>query len=188
MGFWIFPIFVVLLAAGLWIGWSVYESKKLDRNIGTYRLISGSNGFYLGGDIPAEHWVRLTAHVIGTRLFYFRGTPNFQLMLESARNALQAPIVNILATPPRDGSEEQGVLSYGGIGLKGGVIGAGTDDDRPARYQREIEGTIRWVLEHEPTAKRARVTLERVINQEGNERLVSLGTVNKRIYKLLESS
>jgi hypothetical protein len=187
MGFWILPIAVVLLAAGLWIGWSIYEDKQLDRQIGTYRLISGAEGFYLGGDIPAEHWVRLTAHVIGTRLFYFRGTPDFDVMLESARSALQSPTINILATPPNDGSEEQGVLSYGGIGLRGS-IGSGVDDDRPVRYQREIEGTIRWVLEHELTAETARVTLGRIINQEGNERLVDLGTVNKRIYKLLQSS
>ena len=187
MGSWIFPILVVVLVAGLWIRWSIYENKKLDRDIGTYRLISGTDGFYLGGDIPPEHWVRLTAHVIGTRLFYFRGTSDFQVMLESARNALQTPTVKILAAPPSDGAEEQGILSYGGIGLKG-VIGSGTDDDRLVRYQREIEGTIRWAIEHELTAEQAIVTLSRVINQEGNERLVSLGEVNKRIYKLLEST
>jgi hypothetical protein len=187
MGFWTFPICVVLLAAGLWIGWWFYEGKKLDRKIGTYRLISGADGFYLGGDIPAEHWVRLTAHVIGTRLFYFRGTPDFQVMLEAARSALQTPTVKILANPPSDGAQEQGVLSYGGIGMKG-TIGAGTDDDRLVRYQREIEGTIRWVLEHELTAETASVTLGRVINQESNERLLDLGAVNKRIYKLLGSS
>jgi hypothetical protein len=188
MGLWLFPIIVVFLAAGLWIGWSVYENKILDRDIGTYRLISGADGFYLGGNIPPEHLVRLTAHVIGTRLFYFRGTSDFQVMLESAHNALQSPTVNILANPPRDGTEEQGVLSYGGIGLKGGVIGSGGDDDRPVRYQREIEGMICLVLEHELTAKKASVTLARVISQEGNERFVSLGAVNKRIYKLLKSS
>lgn len=179
-------IFVILLAVGLWIGWSSYRNNRLDRQIGTYRLITGADGFYLGGDIPAKHWVRLTAHTIGTRLFYFRGTPYFQVMLESARNALQEPTVTILATPPRDGYEEEGILSYRGMGLKG-WIGSSIPDDRPVRYQRQIEGTIRWVLEHELTASTARATLLQVINQESNERLVDLGTVNKRIYKLFGS-
>lgn len=177
MLFWI----VVLLVA-LWMTWQVYQ-KWMNRKIGTYRLISGENFFYLEGDVPAEHWVRLAAHVVGARLFYFRGTQTFDTMVEAAYRALEEPTIEILNASLSNGAQEQGVLTYRGVGLKGFIGSPGITDDRPTRYRREIEGVIRWVFENENTVEEARTILPQIIRQEDDKRLVDFGRVNNRIRR-----
>ena len=156
------------------------QSALLDRRIGTYHLFSNKDSFFLGGDVPVEHWVRLAAHIVGSRLFYFRGVPHFRVMTEAVQRALSEPILEMGDAPSDDYAEEDGVLTYAGVGMKGFI---GGPDDRPERYRHEAEGIIRWVLEDDRTAAEARAKLPKIIEQECNPDSVDLGDVNKRIRR-----
>lgn len=156
------------------------QSAQLDRRIGTYQLFSNESSFFLGGDVPVEHWVRLAAHIVGSRLFYFRGVPHFSVMTKAVQRALSEPVLKMEDAPDDNYAEEDGVLTYAGVGMKGFI---GGPDDRPERYRHEAEGIIRWVLEDDRTAAEARAKLPQIIEQECNPSSVDLGTVNKRIRK-----
>ncbi|MEL7071753.1 MAG: hypothetical protein AAGN15_24335 [Cyanobacteria bacterium J06581_3] len=178
MYLWLLPAAIALIF--IYIVWNSQKNAQLSRKIGTYQLITGEGVFYLGGDVPTEHWVRLAAHIVGSRLFYFRGTQQFHTLLAAARVALNSPVVKVLSHPSEEYAQESGVLTYAGVGLKGFI---GGPDDRPVRYQREVEGIIRWVLEDKRTAAEAKAILPKIIEQESDPTPTDLGTVNKRIRK-----